>query len=509
MNVSRTDQLPVLITPRRLASWKAIADYFDCDERTAKRWERERGLPVHRVPGLKRSGVFAYTSELDSWMQSSAPAENPHSWGHNGELKANRGSVPTAAVDVQIPIAIEPASLPTQPASVRRVALRHWLPWTVNGVAVLVAAAALLVYSSPHAAPSKSANSRALSNVPQHVPSPGAEALYLRGRYYWNLRTADGLAKAIDAYNQAIVIDPSYAEAFAGLAEAYDLLPQFGRGDFDNSLRKAEQAADRAIALDPNLAAAHRAKAFALFYWDWDIAGSEAEFRRALALDPNSAQTHQWYAGTLQSRSDGAEAVRQIDEAVRIDPTSPAIAADAAFLHADFGDFRAGIKALKEIEQSQPTLASPVQFLRELDFDIGDFPAYIDDVRSFANITHAPDDLALAKAVAQGWARAGRTGLLEARAKALKAAFDHGTETGFQLGQTLLLLGHRDVALFYFNAALAQHGVQFVAIDDYPWAKKLSRDPGYAELFTQIRQRVHAAASNHPKQPQVAFELPL
>ncbi len=345
--------------------------------------------------------------------------------------------------------------------------------------------------------------------MPRHLPSPGAEKLYFRGRYFWNLRTADGLAKAIDAYTQAIVTDPSYAEAYAGLAESYDLLPQFGQADLADSLTKAENAADRAIELNPNLAAAHRAKAFALFYWDWDLAGSDAEFRRALALDPNSAQTHQWYAGTLQSRSDGSEAIRQIDEAIQLDPTSPAIAADAALFQADFGDFRAGMKALREIEQTQPTLASPPQFLGGLDFATGNFPAYIDDVRHLASITHAPDELALAEAVAQGWDRARRTGLLEARAEALKAAFDHGTETGFQLGQTLLLLGQRQEALFYFNASLARHGVQLVAIDDYPWAKKLSSDPGYAALFAQIHERVHTAAPDRPKQAQVAFNLPL
>ena len=221
--------------------------------------------------------------------------------------------------------------------------------------------------------------------------------LFLRGRYYWNLRTADGLAKAIDSYTQAIVADPSYAEAYAGLAESYDLLPQFGRGDLGDSLRKAENAADRAIELNPNLASAHTAKAFALYYWDWDIAGSDAEFKRALTLDPNSAQAHQWYASTLQCRSQGAETLRQIDEAVQLDPTSPAIAADAALFQADFGDFRSGVKALREIEQTQPSLASPALFLRELEFDTGDFPAYIEDARRYAAITQAPDDVAMAK----------------------------------------------------------------------------------------------------------------
>ncbi len=351
-------------------------------------------------------------------------------------------------------------------------------------------------------------SSGARLNVALHVPSPGAEELYERGRYFWNLRTHDSLNKAIDAFTQAILKDPSYAEAYAGLAESYDLLPQFANADLGGSLTRAENAADRAIALNPNLAAAHRAKAFALFYWDWDIAGSKAEFERALELDPNSAQTHQWYAGTLQCTSEGAEAIRQIDEAVRLDPTSPSIVADAALLHADFGDFRSGVRDLRELEQTQPTLASPAQFLSVLDFATADFPAYVDDVGRIAAITHAPDDVALAKAVERGWAQGGKTGLLEARAAALKAAFDHGTGTGFLLGQSLLLLGRRQEALFYFKASLDRHAVQLVGIDHFPWAKELSGDPGYAALFAQIHLRVHEAAPNQPEQTQIAFELP-
>ncbi len=204
--------------------------------------------------------------------------------------------------------------------------------------------------------------SRSLS----HTPAPDVEQLYLKGRYYWNLRTADGLDKAIDLYMQAIVKDPAYAEAYAGLAEAYDLLPQFGRAELANSLTKAENAADRAIALNPKLADAHAAKAFALFYGDWDVAGSDAEFQRALALDPNSSTTHHWYASTLHDRSEASASLHQIDEALHLDPTSAAIATDAAFFQADFGNLEAGMKALKEIERTQPTLATPPDFLRAI-----------------------------------------------------------------------------------------------------------------------------------------------
>ena len=493
-----------------LASWKGIAAYFGCNVRTAKRWERERGLPVHRAPGKKGSTVFARASELETWLRlgEEEPRLNPALLngdvaGHPGDAAQNNSesAAPT------LPPSASSGEHHTKPTS-----FSQWRPWVLAALVFLAFAATLFwkVGNRPTAAAITLSHADTFSGK-THVPAPGAMDLYLRGRYYWNLRTADGLVKAIDSYTQAIVTDPSYAEAYAGLAEAYDLLPQFGQADLGDSLRKAEHAADRAIELDPNLASAHTAKAFSLYYWDWDIAGSDAEFKRALALDPDSAQTHQWYAGTLECRSEGAKAIEQIDEAVRLDPTSPAIATDAALMHADFDDFKSGVKALKEIERTQPTLSSPAEFLADLDFATGDFPAYIEESRRFASITHSPDAIAMANAVAQGWARAGRTGLLEARAEALKSAFDKGTESGFLLGENLLLLGRRQEALIYFKASFDRHAdqlVQLMAFQDYAWFRSVSNDPGYAALFAQVRQRIREVTPAQPEQARASERLP-
>lgn len=501
---------------RGFVSWKAIAAYFGCDVRTVRRWERERNLPVHRAPGGKRSSVFAYAAELDAWLQGAATEVRAGSALLVDEFSGKEADAhllepsSAGAPEAQPPAVAEVRKAPQGRTLGRRFPILTRRIWVHAGAAIVVA----LIWGfwnyrvRPDSVRTRSSGGGTRINVALHVPSPGAEELYDRGRYYWNLRTHDSLTKAIDAYNQAILKDPSYAEAYAGLAESYDLLPQFAHADLGESLTRAEKFADRAIALDPNLAAAHRTKAFAIFYWDWDIAGSDAEFKRALALDPNSAQTHQWYAGTLQCRSEGAEAIRQIDEAVRLDPTSPAIAADAALFHADFGDFRSGVKALREIEQTQPTLASPAQFLKVLDFATGDFPAYVEDARRFASITHAPNDVALAQAVERGWARGGRTGLLEARAEALKAAYDHGAESGFLLGQTLLLLGRRQEAVFYFKASFDRHFIGLINLEDCPWAKSLSSDPAYSALLAEIHHRVRAAAPEHLEQAQVQTGLP-
>ncbi len=405
---------------RKLVSWKAIADHFGCDVRTVRRWEGDRNLPVYRPAGGKRSSVFAYASELDAWLRGAALEVGAGSLLPVDEFSGKKADArlrkPFSAGD---PVAQPPAAAEIREATEGRTLGRRFpilkrRIWVTAGAALVVALIwGFLDYKArPDSVRKGSLSGDAGLNIAPHMPMPGAEEFYERGRYFWNLRTHDSLTKAIDAYTQAILRDPSYAEAYAGLAESYDLLPQFAGADLGESLTQAEVAADRAIALNPNLAAAHRAKAFALFYWDWDIAGSKAEFERALELDPGSAQTHQWYAGILQCTSEGTEAIRQIDEAVRLEPTSPAIVADAALLHADFGDFRSGVKDLRDLEQTQSTLASPAQFLSVLDFATTDFPAYVDDLGRLAAISHSPDDVALAKAVERGWARGGKTGLL-------------------------------------------------------------------------------------------------
>jgi TolB-like protein len=138
-----------------------------------------------------------------------------------------------------------------------------------------------------------------LSNVDErkltksYTANPEAYQFYLKGRFYWNQRTEEALKKSIEYFNQAIEKDPSYALAYAGLGDAYSLLPGYGGASPRESFPKAEAAARRAVELDDTLAEAHTSLAQVLIE-EWNLPESDREIQRAIALNPNYPTAHHW-----------------------------------------------------------------------------------------------------------------------------------------------------------------------------------------------------------------------
>jgi TolB-like protein/Flp pilus assembly protein TadD len=176
-----------------------------------------------------------------------------------------------------------------------------------------------------------------------------AYQLYLKGRYFWNKRSSEGLEKAIAHFEQAIERDPNYALAYAGLADAYSVianapLPQ------REALPKAREAALKALEIDDTLAEAHTSLAFVKFSYDWDWAGAEREFKRAHELNPNYATAHHWYAYYLIAMGRPDEALAEIRHAQALDPLS-------LIINTDVGDILAYARRYDEaVEQFRKTL---------------------------------------------------------------------------------------------------------------------------------------------------------
>lgn len=162
-----------------------------------------------------------------------------------------------------------------------------------------------------------------------YTESNEAYQLYLKGRYYWNRRTDESMHRSIEFYQQAIEADPSFALAYSGLADTYNLIcaPEAGGGEEapNDVLPKAKAAALKALEIDDTLAEAHVSLAHPLYYYDRDFAGAEREFKKAIELNPDYATAHHWYALFLTIVGRQTEALAEIKRAQELDPLSLSI----------------------------------------------------------------------------------------------------------------------------------------------------------------------------------------
>jgi TolB-like protein/DNA-binding winged helix-turn-helix (wHTH) protein/Flp pilus assembly protein TadD len=191
------------------------------------------------------------------------------------------------------------------------------------------------------------------------VVDPEAYESYLKGRFFWNKRTAEGLKVALAYFNQAVEEDPKYAQAYSGIADTYALL-----GDWQYAVMtpaqaypKAKAAALKAVELDQGLGEAHNSLAFVLDGFDWDLDGGGKEFRRAIELNPGYATAHHWYAWHLALLGRYDEAIVEMKKAESLDPLSLIINADLAELLVIAHSYDESMKQSRKTIEMDPNFA--------------------------------------------------------------------------------------------------------------------------------------------------------
>jgi len=455
-----------LVPGNRLDSWKQIAAFFDRAERTVKRWESERGLPVHRVPGGSRSAVFAYTSELADWLK-----------GRSLELETEESAAisdpPSTATLEAVPVRAASAASAV-PARISVLRLAAWI------VPLTVSAALIVLFSMRRTGtPFKALASR-------HVPNAVAQDFYLKGRYFWERRTPEDLNQAIDYFTQAIVKDPSDAQAYVGLADCYNLLREFGAMPPSEAYPRALAAAQRAVELDDSSAEAHNSLAFVSFWWSWRASTAEREFKRAIELNPNLVRAHHWYATFLMGLHRNSEALDQIEQAQRLEPSSTAILADKALLLADGGRQDEAVALLTQLQSVQPSFASTHGYLGKIYGREKEYAKALPEWRRLAELRRDKDGLALADVREKGFASGGEQGMFEAQLPLQKNQVDHGSGSAFELAATYAALGRIQEALPYLQIAFDRHeeGMLTGSIPE------LETEPQYQKLRTEIAQRL-------------------
>jgi tetratricopeptide (TPR) repeat protein len=462
-------------TNRRLNSWKEIASFFGRDERTVKRWEKQRGLPVHRLPGGEKGGVFVFTDELSDWLETrgeptvtadQSAVEGVHSAGSGSQL---------ASVPPETKLDPDAAVRPTHRAAVARI---------IGGV-VLVLFLASLTYKLQTRNGTTSADKSDPSPVSSRsrAANPQAEDFYLQGRYYWNKRTPDDLNRAVDYFTQAIVRDPNYAQAYAGLADCYTLLREYTAMPDKEAYPRALAAARKAVELDDKLAEAHASLGFISFYWSWDAATAEHEFQRALDLNPNDVSAHHWYATVLSQVGREGEALTEIEKARSLDPTSTSILADKGLLLFTAGQRQQAVALLKQMEATAPEFASPHRYLADIYFKTSDYPRYLVESRKTAQLMHDQQALEIAASAEKGFAEHGGQGMLQALVETQEKFFQEDRESPYTLAVSCALMGNKPKALQYLQAAYDGHDGGFLSIAVDPSLSSLRSEPRYQALL--------------------------
>jgi TolB-like protein/DNA-binding winged helix-turn-helix (wHTH) protein/Flp pilus assembly protein TadD len=191
------------------------------------------------------------------------------------------------------------------------------------------------------------------------VVNPEAYESYLKGRYFWNKRTADGLRVALAYFNEAIEEDPTYAQAYSGLADTYALLGdwQYAVMSPKEAFPKAKAAAIKALEMDGALGEAHNSLAFVLDGFDWDLDSGGKEFRRAIELNPGYATAHHWYAWHLSLLGRYDEAIAEMRKAENLDPLSLIINADLAELLVLAHSYDESIRQSRKTIEMDPNFA--------------------------------------------------------------------------------------------------------------------------------------------------------
>jgi TolB-like protein/Tfp pilus assembly protein PilF len=342
--------------------------------------------------------------------------------------------------------------------------------------------------------------SEVLNKLP-HPAQPAREVnreaylSYLEGRYFWNRRTAENIQRAFALFERSINKDPTYAPAYAGLADCYELL---GSAPYTampprEAFPKAEVAARKALQLDESLAEAHVSLGYAYLAYEWNFASADREFRRALDLRPSYATGHQFYAYYLTVIGELPEAIAERKKAVDLDPLSPLMASALGEAYYQARQFD------QTIEQNQ----------RALELDPGYAIALVNIGRAYEQkgmhaqalaafqkiLAVAPDDPAVLALIGHDYALSGQHGEAAKVIAKLKSLSTHRYVPSLYITLIYTGLGEKNEAFQFLEAALNERTEYLVYLGTEPLADPLRDDPRLSKLMKRVGLPTQSSAS--------------
>jgi TolB-like protein/DNA-binding winged helix-turn-helix (wHTH) protein/Tfp pilus assembly protein PilF len=326
---------------------------------------------------------------------------------------------------------------------------------------------------------------------PPQIPSQRPLSLeahenYLHGRYRWNQRSESGIRAAINYFQKAIELEPRYAQAYAGIADAYIIMGNWRFLPPNEAYPKAEAAAQKALELDDQLAEAHTSLAYANFLYDWDWMGAEKRFRRAIELNPNYATAHHFYSVFLMASGRHSEAQAEIRRARELDPNSIIINSVVGWIYYEGRQYPLAIQESQKTFEMDPNYVPTLLDLGSVYLRTGEYDkAIVLFQRAIEVAEHkgtAITHLAQARALSGDQAEARRI------LRDLQKSPESGFVSAWDLAKVYAALSENGKALDLLEQSANEHFAWIVILASDPALDPLRAEP----RFKSLMQRVHA-----------------
>jgi eukaryotic-like serine/threonine-protein kinase len=315
-----------------------------------------------------------------------------------------------------------------------------------------------------------------------YTANPEAYQLYLKGQFYLNKRTVNDLQKAIECFRQATTLAPSYALAFAGLADANSLISIYGGASQRDAMPKAKEAALKALSLDNNLAEAHASLGQILDYYDYDFVGAEREYNRAIELKPNYATAHHWRGEVLCEQARFEESFDEYRRALEIDPLSLIINRMYGHTLLYARQYDAAIAQLKKTIELDASFPS-AHFTLALAYEVkGNHAECVEEFAKLHELNGEPQKGAL---VRDNFAKGGWQRFL----KTMTGEGKLSNSSSYNAAAFYVALGEKDKALAELNRSYENREPSMRSLKIDPLLDPLRDDAGFVDLMRRMGLR--------------------
>jgi len=311
--------------------------------------------------------------------------------------------------------------------------------------------------------------------------NPEAHELYLRGKYHYFKLTKKELEKANEYFQQAIEVDPNYAQAYAGLAASYEYLSWAGHLPLDEAKSETSALLRKALEIDDTLAEAHLALSGVRFYLDWDWVEGEREMKIAIALNPNLAEAHCEYAFYLMAMGRFEESIAEAKRTLQLDPLSYSYESKLAYMYYQARQYDHAIAVYQRMAELEPKKSGAYFGLASIYVQMRRYEDAVKARQKALTLSGAQHEEV--EALGRAYSESGPKGYWMWRLEKLKGQYEHNP---YLAAQIYAQLGHKDQALALLEKAYEKHDGRIYRLKVEPLLDPLRNEPRFGDLLRRM-----------------------